>query len=186
MEKSAIVLFAPGFEEVEAITPVDYLRRAGVKVRVLGVGSDPDGTVVGSRGVTVKTEGSIESYTGTPDCVVLPGGMPGAQNLADSPEVGALIARVKEAGGLIGAICAAPAVVLGPQGLLKDQLFTCYPGFESRVTEGAWKEDRVVVSGRLVTSRGAGTAGEFAYTLIEELFGTRVADDLKGSVLLRA
>jgi len=112
------------------------------------------------------------------DGVVVPGGLPGADNLAASRETGVFITKMAEQGRLICAICAAPARVLAPLGLLKGKKFTCFPGEEEKVTSASsasygaqWKEDRVVVDGLFITSRGAGTAGEFACAIVEKLTG---------------
>ena len=119
----AIVL-ADGFEEIEAITPIDFLRRADIEITAVGVGGT---SVRGSHGITVAADISVADYSATPRYVILPGGMPGAKNLAASTEVRGLLARVSKSSGVICAICAAPAVVLAPLGYLDGKRFTCYP-----------------------------------------------------------
>jgi 4-methyl-5(b-hydroxyethyl)-thiazole monophosphate biosynthesis len=186
MPKRAIVFLAEGFEEVEALTPVDYLRRAGVEVSTVSIG--PDALVRGSHGIAVNADrvlagpGSFDPADW--DAVVLPGGGRGADNLAVSTALGSFVTAMDRAGRLVCAICAAPAVVLAPLGLLRGRSFTCFPGMEERVSGAFWKEDRVVVDGNLVTSRGAGTAGEFAVAVIGKLLGEAEGEKVARSVLL--
>ena len=187
MAKKAIVLLAEGFEEVEAITPIDYLRRAGIEVTVAAVKSSP--AVKGSHGIMVSADATLQDVRREAsavlwDALVLPGGMPGAANLAASKEVGALICEMAAKGKLICAICASPAVVLAPLDILSGKTFTCYPGMEANVQGGMWTEDRVAIDGNLITSRGAGTAGHFAVAIIGQLVSKAEADKLAKSVLL--
>ena len=192
MPKKVIVLLAEGFEEVEALTPVDYLRRAGIDVIVAAL--DKNLTVNGSHGVPVNADLSICSlfeggkFDSTAwDGVVVPGGLPGADNLAASKETQILLREMAAAGKLISAICASPARVLAPLGLLTGKKCTCYPGEETAVASSAgaeWKEDRVVVDDNLITSRGAGTAGEFACAIIEKLSGKGEGKKIAVKVLM--
>jgi 4-methyl-5(b-hydroxyethyl)-thiazole monophosphate biosynthesis len=182
----AVVLVAPGFEEVETVTPIDFLRRAAIEVDVLSVGVDGLGPIQGSRGIKLYSDSSIEAYSQVPDCVVIPGGLQGAKNLSQSKLVGMLIEKVLQDKGLVASICASPALVLAPLGVLKNHRFTCAPGFETKVQEGAWEETRVVVSGNLITSRGAGTAGEFSLRIIEYLMGSEIAQEVQNSTLSRS
>jgi 4-methyl-5(b-hydroxyethyl)-thiazole monophosphate biosynthesis len=178
--KRVVVLLADGFEEVEAITQIDYLRRAGMDVTVAGVtGRD----VIGGHQIRVNTDVTVDELSGDWDAVVLPGGTEGAENIAADDASVALIRRVGDAGALVAAICAAPAVVLGTHSLIGDRKFTCYPGFETRVEQGSFCEDRVVVDGNLVTSRGPGTAAEFAFAIIEYLSGAADAEKLRDQTL---
>jgi protein deglycase len=181
--KTACVLLADGFEEVEAVTPIDYLRRAGVDVKILGVTGR---SVAGSHGIKMEAELGSEGFSKDFDCVVVPGGGRGADNIAASPEAVFLIKRHFAAGKLVAAICAAPAVVLhGACGILQGRRFTCFPGLEAKVTGATFSQDRVVVDGKLVTSRAAGTSGEFAFAIVRELVGPEAARDLAEKVLLR-
>jgi len=187
MTKKAIVLLANGFEEVEAVTPIDYLRRAGVEVTTAAI---TDSLTVKGRwgGLKVTADTTLtetaKQGTGGWDVVIIPGGMPGAENLAASKETGALLKSMAAEGKLICAICASPAVVLFPLGLLKGKKFTCYPGMEEKAKEGEWSENRVVVDGNVITSRGAGTAGEFAIAIIEKLIDKAAAQKIAAAVLL--
>jgi 4-methyl-5(b-hydroxyethyl)-thiazole monophosphate biosynthesis len=199
MTKKAVVLLAEGFEEVEAVTPIDYLRRAGIEVTIAAIGGGL--AVKGARGITVNADTTLGelaqkaaahsslltahcSLLTEYDAVVIPGGMPGAPNIAASKEAGALIAEVAAEGKLVCAICASPAVVLAPLGLLSGKRFTCYPGMEEKVGDGKWTDGNVVIDGNIITSRGAGTAGEFAVAVIGELLGKTEGDRIAKSVLL--
>lgn len=180
----ACVLLAEGFEEIEALTPVDYLRRAGIEVMMLGLGGR---NVRGSHGIVVKADAVLEDGASSAawDAVILPGGATGAKRLAGSGEARELVLRHFEGGGIVAAICAAPSVALHPWGLLKGKRFTGYPGSEARVTGAIPLPDRVVVDGNLITSRGPGTAGEFAVAIIAALAGEEAASAVAEGTLLR-
>jgi 4-methyl-5(b-hydroxyethyl)-thiazole monophosphate biosynthesis len=183
MAKKVIVLLANGFEDVEAVTPIDYLRRAGAEVTVAGVGGT---TVNSSRGLVVQADVVVAALGAEPwDAVVVPGGMPGAANIAADPACVDLIRRQASSDRLLAAICAAPAVVLAPLGLLSGRRFTCYPGHEKDVSGARWSDERVVVDGNIVTSRGAGTAGEWAVEIIAKLFGAEPSQKIAKAVLLK-
>jgi protein deglycase len=180
--KTACVLLADGFEEVEAMTPIDYLRRAGIEVTSVGVAAR---AVAGARGIKVEADEGPEGLSRDYDCVVVPGGGKGAVNLAASPAVTQFIVRHFSAGRTVAAICAAPAVVLhGSCGILAGRRFTCFPGMEGNVKGARFSPDRVVVDGNLITSRAAGTAGEFSRAIISALVGEAAAAALSKSVLL--
>ena len=190
MQKKILVLLAEGFEEVEAITPVDYLRRAGILVTVAAVQESV--VVKGSHGIQVSADTNLKSVlegeVSAWDGVVVPGGLPGSDNIAASKEACLLIKEIAEAGKLVSSLCAAPAVVLSPLGLLAGKKFTCYPGREDNVLSAypsaEWKKDRVVVDGNLITSRSAGTAGEFACAIIDKLLGDGQGKKVSDKVLL--
>ncbi len=176
MKKTAVVVLAEGFEEIEAVTPVDILRRAGLTVTLAGLGKTQ---IKGANGITLHADMTLESFTGLPDAVVLPGGALGASNLGESAAVKALLTRMRDAKKLIAAICASPAMVLARQGFLDGKKATCYPGYEknfsSRIT---FSDARVVVDGNVVTSRGPGTSLEFSLELVRLLVGEDVAADI--------
>jgi 4-methyl-5(b-hydroxyethyl)-thiazole monophosphate biosynthesis len=184
MSKKVLVLLANGFEEVEAITPIDYLRRSGITVVTAALG--PSKTLTGARGVPVIADIPLEEAGGAApyEAILLPGGMPGASNLAASPAVTALIKDFVAADKWVCAICASPAVILAPLGLLRGRRFTCYPGAEEGLTDGEWSADPVVVDGKLITSRAAGTAALWALTIIRRLLGEEPAKQTAASVLL--
>jgi len=179
----AVVLLADGFEEVEAVTSIDFLARAGIEVTVAGVTGM---TVTGAHGLAVRADRHISRCKGPFDAVVVPGGMPGAKNIAESKGAVALIRSVKDSGGLVAAICAAPAVVLAPNGFLDGKRATCYPGYEKEFKNSSFSEERVVVDGKVVTSRGPGTAAEFAIKVIELVAGAAAAGEIRSATLQKS
>jgi 4-methyl-5(b-hydroxyethyl)-thiazole monophosphate biosynthesis len=182
MAKNVIVLLAEGFEEVEAITPIDYLRRAGITVTIAAIGNNL--SVKGARGITVNADAALKDLKQPWDAVIIPGGMPGATNIAASTEAAALITEMTAAGKWVCAICASPAVVLAPLGLLSGKTFTCYPGMEKTVKDGAWADKPVAIDGNIITSRGAGTAGAFAIAIIGQLLSPAEGGIIAQAVLL--
>lgn len=180
MAKKIALLLADGFEEIEAITPIDFLRRAGIEVTILGVESE---VPVGGHGVAVKADSRVEHPPRQLDGVVIPGGMPGATNVAASKAARELIQELYEEDKLIAAICAAPAKVLHPLGILDGRKATCYPGFEKELTEAEFSEERVVRSGSVITSRGPGTAAEFSEAVISYLLGEEKAREIHQATL---
>jgi protein deglycase len=175
------VLLAPGFEEIEAITVIDVLRRADIETITLGV----DGPVVeGSHGIRVQADATLGDVAeGKWDAVVLPGGMPGSARLRDDARVQALLVRQRAAGGKLAAICAAP-IALSAAGVLAEKKATSYPAFESQLRCAAYLTDRVVVDGDVTTSRGVGTALPFALSLVEQLRGAEVAQQVAERMLV--
>ncbi|MCL2174871.1 MAG: DJ-1/PfpI family protein [Treponema sp.] len=189
--KRALVLLADGFEDVEAITPIDYLRRAGIEVTTASI---TENLTVTSKWGEIKiiantTLSALNVQLSTNNdfgAVILPGGMTGAENLAASEDTGKLLCEMHAAGKLICAICASPAVVLAPLGILDGRRFTCYPGQEEKTPDliHNWSEDFVVIDGNVITSRAAGTAGEFAVAIIEKLLDKKAADKIVDIVLM--
>ena len=179
---TALLVLAPGFEEIEAVTPIDVLRRAGVEV----VGAGVEGTrVEGAHGIVIEADTTLADAPEA-DVLILPGGLPGAQHLRESPAVQARLEAQRAAGKRIAAICAAPALALTPSGVLDGKQATCYPGFEERFGETTtFRADRVVVDGDLTTSRGPGTALEFALSLVEQLVGPDKAAALRDGMLVK-
>jgi len=189
MAKKAIVLLADGFEEVEAITPVDYLRRAGIEVTTVSISDSL--TVTGRwTGVRLLADITLPELIKTGqaekcyDAVILPGGMPGAANLSASAETGALIKNMAAEEKLVCAICASPAIILAPLGLIAGKKFTCYPKMEEKVSDGTWSAESVVTDGNIITSRAAGTAGLFSIAIIEKLLDKETAKKITETVLL--
>lgn len=181
--KTALVLLAQGFEEVEALTPVDYLRRAGIDAKTVSVAGPL--AVSGARGIVVSADLPFDRRPAEFDCLILPGGMPGTKNLATHEGTVALVQESVAAGRLVGAICAAPALVLGlAAGVLGGKAYTCHPDLEEeRGFGGLFKPERVVRDGNIITSRAAGTAGEFALALIEALAGGDAASKIAKAVM---
>ncbi len=181
--KKVLVILAEGFEEIEAITPIDVLKRAGLEVTLAGVSSK---TVSGAHGIKFQTDILLDDYKGLPDAVILPGGLPGAKNLAESPKVVELVKKMNHEKKIIGAICAAPALVLAPSGILNGRKATCYPGFEKNFSsEVSFSLERVIVDGHVITSRGPGSALEFALQLVEILAGKETAKSLSQGLLAK-
>lgn len=173
------VFLADGFEEIEALAPVDILRRAGVEVQTVGIGGQ---TVVGSHGVPVVCD--ITERDVTTDgltAVVLPGGMPGTTNLDRSRVVSKLLEYAASHGLVIGAICAAPSV-LGHRGLLRGKQATCFPGFEKELTGASLVPDAVVTDGRIITAKGAGVAIPFGLALAAALVSPEKAEAVRVSM----
>ena len=184
MLKTALVILAEGFEEMEAIAPVDVLRRAGVRVTIAGVA---DLQVKSSRQIRVGADILLRDLVEIPDAVILPGGIPGATNLAKSKEVAELVKKMHGAGKIVAAICAAPAVVLAPLGILDGKKATCYPGCESDFSKKTThSKERVVVDGNLITSQGPGTALAFALAIAARLTGKEMADTVRSKMLIPA
>ncbi|MGN0525887.1 MAG: DJ-1 family glyoxalase III [Acutalibacteraceae bacterium] len=154
---------ANGFEEIEALTPVDFLLRLGECVKTVGVTGK---TVKGSHGITVEADLTLSEISLDENLkgIILPGGMPGAKNLNDSKGVQNAIDYCSEHKRVIGAICAAP-FILGRKNLLKGKNATCFPGFESDLKGANVVSDGVVISDNIVTARGAGVAWEFSAAL---------------------
>ena len=191
MEKKAFVLLADGFEDVEAVTPIDYLQRAGIEVTTVSISQSQ---IVSSRwgGIKLHANTTITEFLKVSaeekiewDAVICPGGMPGAANLAASGEVSELLKKMSANNKLICAICAAPVIVLSPLGLIKNKKFTCYPGMEEKAAGGVFCNERVVIDGNIITSRAAGTTGEFAIAIIEKLLNKETAKKIADTVLLK-
>ncbi len=174
------ILIAEGFEEIEALTPLDILRRAGAEVKTVGIGNK---RVTGAHGITITCDLSDdEADITTFEAVILPGGMPGTLNLDASPFVDCAVRYVNEKGGRIGAICAGP-IVLGRRGLLKDRYAVCYPGFEEELGCKAIPDTPVATYGNITTSRGLGTALDFALELVRLLCENEVAKEVSRAVI---
>ncbi len=179
-KQTVLVPLAEGFEEIEAITIVDVLRRAELEVKTCHL---REANVTGAHRLTVKAELSIESVDAkNVSMVVLPGGMPGSSNLAENQRVLEIVKSVSAAGGYVAAICAAP-MVLAAAGLIKGRRVTCYPGFEGKLDGASVSKDKVVVDGKVITGNGPGSAIPFALKLVELLRGKAVADELAKGLL---
>ena len=173
---NVVVLLAPGFEELEAVTIVDVLRRAGISTLLAGIAPPP---IEGGHGIKVMSDLSIDDVT-TYDALVLPGGNPGYVNLERYQRVLRLIRAAHDAGKYVGAICAAPHV-LGVAGIMEGATATCYPGIE---IPGAQRvEERVVRQGKIITSQGPGTAIDFAIDLVEVLTTKENAQEVRKALL---
>lgn len=168
------VYLANGFEETEAITPIDMLRRAEKKVITVGIG---DNIVVSSHGIPVVTDTIVQEapLTDELEMIVLPGGMPGTLNLEKSEYVQQAIDFCMEKNLPIGAICAAPSI-LGHKGILRGKKAVCYQGFEAQLDGAEIGTGAVAVDGNIITARGAGVAMQFALALVEKAVSKAESD----------
>lgn len=176
MKNKVYVFFAEGFEEIEALTVVDMLRRVDVDTVMVSIGNDK--TVNGAHGIPVVTDGIFTEFSykdGT--MAVLPGGMPGTNHLLAHEGVRQVLLSYQEAKKYIAAICAAPSV-LGAAGLLEGRHATCYPGFEEKLLGAKTMPDAVVIDGNIITSKGMGTAISFGAALISRLVSEEAAEEL--------
>lgn len=179
--KKVAILLADGFEEVEVITPADFLRRAGIQVILTSIGGL---TVTGCHNIELSADITLDALVAADlDGIILPGGLPGAANLAQSEVLIELICNMNKNNKLLAAICAAPALVFGTAGLLVGRNFTCYPGFENEITGANFSTENVVQDANMITSRGPGTAAEFSIAVIEYLLGKEAAMTVKKATL---
>ena len=179
-----IYLFlAEGFEEIEALTPLDVLRRAGLEIKTVAVGESK--TVKGAHGIEVVADiAESELENDVPEAIILPGGMPGTTNLEESAKVIEALSRAMMNGSLVCAICAAPSI-LGISGYLKGRKATCYPGFEQYLDGAELVNERVVRDGNIITSKGMGCAAEFALCIVEALISKQKADEIALSAIIK-
>ncbi len=177
------VFLADGFEEIEALTPVDLLRRAGVDTKTVSIYPDRK-NVTGARRITVCADLTLDDVeVKDDDIIVLPGGMPGTVNLLECGRLMDMVDEHNGRAGRIAAICAAPARILGARGLLKGKKAACYPGMEELLEGADVSYDSVVTDGNITTSRGLGTAVDLACELISILCGKDVSDKIRLSVV---
>lgn len=174
------VFLADGFEEIEALAPIDILRRASKQVTIVGVTGK---TVTGAHGIKVSADVTIdEASRDDIEMVVLPGGLPGADNLQNSPEVREYIALANDTGAYIAAICAAPKI-LGALGLLKGKEAICYPGFENELKGAVISDKKVVCDGNIITAAGMGVAIDFALKLVELLVSSEASEKIRKGII---
>mgnify|MGYP001469316834 CR=1 FL=1 len=181
--KKILLLLAEGFEEVEAFTVIDYLRRVDIIADTCSIKDDK--SVQGTHGIIVETDKVLGEINDTKnyDGLVIPGGMPGATNLRDNNKVIELVKEFNEREKIIGAICAGP-IVLQRAGILKGKEVTSYPGFENDLREGIYKEKLVVQDENIITARGPAVAVYFALKLVENLVGVEKEQSLRKDILL--
>lgn len=181
--KTAYIFFADGFEEIEALSSVDVLRRAGMNVVTVSVHDDT--LVTGAHGVPVEADALFEDLDfADAQWLILPGGMPGASNLRDCEPLCELLQQHNAQGGYIAAICASPSIVLGPLGLLKEHEAVCYPGMGATLNCRAAREDMVVVSGNIITGKGPAAASHFALAIVAMTEGEDKAREVAAGMLL--
>lgn len=188
--KKVVVLIAQGFEEIEALSPVDYLRRAKADV-VLAATATEGKTVTASHKVSVNCDTTLDEVLGEatlPDAVVIPGGLPGATNIAGCKAALTFIERMFDAGKIVAAICASPALVLGKTKVLQGKDWTCYPQMEENVSPELQKRHKTapfVTDGNVVTARGAGAAEQFSMELVRLLCGESERDRIAKATVQR-
>lgn len=174
------VYFATGYEEIEALAVVDVLRRGNVEVSMVGVSGK---TVVSARGISINMDTTLDEINHDEiDMMVLPGGVPGIINLEANERLISELKSFREKGKWLAAICAAPSI-LGSQGLLVGEKATCYPNYESKLIGCEHVDEKVVVSGKIVTGKGAGAALDFAIKILEVLQGKEIADQVRKSMI---
>jgi len=172
------ITLADGFEEIEALTVVDILRRAGIGINTVSITSDKK--VTGAHGITVVADDIIsKADLATSECVILPGGMPGAVNLRNCDKLCQELKRRANSGQLMAAICAAP-FILGELGILKGKRATCYPGFENKLEEAVFTGAMVEQDGQIITGKGPAAAMDFALKIVE----TATSKTLCGEIAL--
>lgn len=183
--QTSYVFLAPGFEEIEALATVDAMRRAGMKVVEVAVADTRN--VTGATGQTVVADSLIADIDpADAEWIIIPGGQPGADNLHASPKVNEIIRKQFERGGGIASICAGPAVVVAPTGVLKGRKATCYPGLGDKIEAGGgtYVKQPVVIDGNVITSEGPGTTLGFAKAIISASEGEKKAEETLASMLV--
>ena len=186
MTKQALVPIADGSEEIEAVTIIDVLRRAGVEVTVASVGVGKTKQITAARGTNIVADSFIADCADKAwDLIAVPGGTEGADHLAASEILDQLLRSQAQQGKFYAAICAAPAVVLGSKGLLADKTATSHPRFyQSLIAKEVDTESRVVVDGNCITSQGPGTAIDFALELVEQICGIVKREEVASPLVL--
>ncbi len=169
------IFLANGFEEIEALCPYDLLLRAGIAVKTVSVNETT--LVTGTHGIKVHADITLDEMGENILGIMLPGGLPGADNLNNSVKVQEYLKRANEEGKLISAICAAP-YVLGQAGYLKGKRVTCFPGFEDKLTGAVPTGEKVVCDGNIITAKGMGTAFEFGIEIIKYYKGEEFAKEV--------
>ncbi len=181
MKKKCLIFLAEGFEEIEALTVVDLLRRAEIQIDMVSITGNKQ--VTGAHGITVQADMLFEQAdVANADALVLPGGMPGTRNLEAYEPLIAALKQANQEGKVIGAICAAP-LVLGVNHLLDGKKASCYPGFEKELLGAKVSFDAVSKDGNIITSRGMGTAIAFASEIIATLLDEKTAQDIEKSII---
>ena len=175
------LFLANGFEEIEALCPLDLLRRAGIEVTTVGINGAE--SVMGAHGICVQADIPDTMFRDAkPEMIILPGGMPGSRNLDESRVVDTALRAAHASGAYLAAICAAP-MVLGHRGYLNGKRAICFPGFEDQLEGATLADTRVVRDGTVITAAGMGVALEFGLELVAALKGRDAAEDLRRAVL---
>ncbi len=180
-----IEFLADGFEEIEAVAPIDILRRAGITVKTVSITGGY--TAIGAHGVPFVCDMLVSdidaAYKSDISAVILPGGMPGAENLYNCDKVRSFVNQINSTGKIVAAICAAP-LILGRLGLTEGRTVTCYPGFENELTGATVSNDNAVRDGNIITAKGPGAVFDFAKLLCDALCGSRKTEEILGGMLV--
>lgn len=183
MSKRALIAVADGSEDLECVTLIDVLRRAEIEVVLASI--EDRRMITCARGTRLTADAMLLDVLAQDfDLIVLPGGMPGAQRLADFEPLAERVRKQAKAGELFAAICAAPAVALQHYGVLRQRRMTCYPSFSDRLSGCSFVDEPVVVDGNCITSQGPGTALAFALTLVEQLVGRSTRNEVAKAMLV--
>ncbi len=186
MTKRALVVIAPGCEEIEAVTSIDTMVRGGIKVTVASINQNNQKEVVASRGVHLVADCMLTDVANdTFDAIVLPGGLPGAEHLRDNPLVVELLKAQSAASRWRAAICATPAFVFAHHDLIGSAMVTGYPGTQAQLPKGQVSQERVVIDlpNKLITSQGPATSLDFALAIVSVLQGPATADQVRKDML---
>lgn len=181
MKHHSFIFLAEGFEEIEALTVVDVMRRAGMDIKTVSITSTKE--VSGAHGIKVTADLTFkEADFSNTEWLIMPGGMPGASNLAAFEPLCDLL-KIHAAKGKVAAICAAPAVVLAPLGILDGKEATCYPGFESQCQNAVMRDVPVVTLENLITANGPSAALRFALAIVANSLGSNIAQEVGSGML---
>ncbi len=179
----AFVLLANGFEEIEAITPIDVLRRAGIEVTTLSIHDSKK--LLGAHNVIIAADALLtDKIDESADIIITPGGMPGSRHLKESELVRKMLKKQYQEGRYIASICASP-IALEASEVIKDTDFTCYPGFEGDIKSGNFVDERIVHDKKVITAKGPGVALEFSLKIVEILMGKQSAETLKKAMIVK-
>lgn len=182
--KKILVFLAEGFEEIEAVTCIDVLRRADIEVITVSLNNID---VKGSHNIIVRADKTIKEIEANEvnklNGVILPGGMPGASNLRDNEKVINIVKQLSEGGQLVAAICAAP-IVLEKAGVISGKNATSYPGFNTQMSSCNYRNDRIIIDGNIITGKGPGVAMEFSLAVVEYLMGENRASELREGMII--
>lgn len=185
--QNVLIMLANGFEEIEGLTVVDLLRRAGIETTLVSIESDK--RIEGAHGIKVEADTTFECVKKemeTADMIVLPGGMPGTKHLRAHEELCSVLTKRFASQKWIAAICAAPSLILGDLGLLEGLDAVCYPGMEDNMKGAHVKNSPVAIDGSVITSKGVGTAISFALTIIEVLDSKEKAEEIQDSIVYKS
>jgi 4-methyl-5(b-hydroxyethyl)-thiazole monophosphate biosynthesis len=189
MSKTVLFAVSKGTESMEFSCPYDILKRAGAKITIAKVKSEPNdksNTIITAQGLEIKVDNFIEDVKNNKyDLIVCPGGLPNGEILGKNETLVSMLKQQKKENRLISAICASPYFVFEKNGLLEGEKGTCYPSLQKDLKNKEKINDRVVVSNNCITSQGPCTAVEFGYVLCEKLFGAQKSDQLKQEMVFK-